>query len=99
MWLRNAEITQKRFKALAVLGNIDRLTAAAEDLYTQFVERRRQVNRGLPTELHDDRRHLASPIVALFVTQNLVHALRIQWLEVEAVRRVEIGRNRFGIRV
>ena len=77
-------------EALTVLGQVDRLVRRAEDAVARMLELARELERRLSAELDD---HSFRPL-ALADRQ---HLLNPEWLEVEPVGRVVVGRN--GLRI
>ena len=51
---REAELGRELVEALAILGAIDGVGAGAEQLHARLLERNGELQRRLPTELHDD---------------------------------------------
>ena len=83
-------------EAGAVLGDVDHLSAGAEDGLVGTVEGRGQVYRRLATELDDGGRPLT---VERLVLQQVTHRLLIERLEVEAVTGIEVGGDGLGVGV
>ena len=79
-------------EALAILGEVDRRRAGAEDRHAALDQPARELERRLAAELHDD----ADRLLAL---DDLEHVLGRERLEVQAVGRVVVGRDGLGIAV
>ena len=85
-----AEPGQQPLEPPPVLGQIDRIGRGAEDRDLGPLQRRREFQRGLPAELHDDAEKRAA---ALLDPDDLDHVLGRQRLEIEPVGGVVIGRD------
>ena len=92
--LAQAELLQEPLKPPAILGQVDRIGRGAEDRDPFALQRRGELQRGLPAELHD---HAEQAAAALFDMDDLDHVLGRQRLEIEPVRRIVIGR--YGLRI
>ena len=79
-------------EALAVLGAVDRLGLRPEDRDARVLEGVRELERRLAAELHEDA-------LGLLALHDGHHVLERERLEVEAVRRVVVGRDRLGVAV
>ena len=90
--LRDADRVQRARERAPVLGEIDRLDARAEDRDLVVVQRLREVDGGLAAELDERAARLLSP-------GHMQGAVEVERLEVETIRRVEVGRDRFGVGV
>ena len=90
--LADVELVEERLEALAVLGDVGRVGARAEDLHAGLVQRHRQPQRRLAAELHDDA-------LRLLLLDDVHHVLEGERLEVQAVGRVVVGRDRLGVAV
>ena len=90
--LRQPELARDLLEPAPVLGDVDRVGRRAEDRNAGCFERARELERRLPAELHDhaDR---------LLAVHDLEHVLERERLEVQLVRRVEVGRDGLGVRV
>jgi len=83
-------------EALAVLGEVDRVGRRAEDRHLGPFQGSRQVERRLPTELHDDAEEIPA---LLFDAHDFDDILGGQRLEIEPVGGVVIGRDGFGVAI
>ncbi len=83
---------QQRAEALAVFGEVDGVGRSADDGRARFVQTHGEVQRRLAAELDDDA-------FGLFNVHDVHHVLERQRLEVEAVGRVVVGRDRLGVAV
>ncbi len=81
---------------LALLGEIDRLGAGAEDAVAGILDPLRESERRLAAELADDAEDLAGLRLGV---EHLEHVLERQRLEVEAIARVVVGRDGLGVAV
>ena len=88
----DVELVAERGKALAVLGEVDRVERRAEDPPAFCLDLARELERGLAPELDDDA-------VGQLAGADLEHLLDAERLEVEAVGRVVVGRDRLGVAV
>ena len=95
--LRDAEPVEERREARPFLRLVDRLEVAAEERDAARGQRRRQVERRLAA-VRDDRREEVLAVGRLGV-DDVAHALRVERLEVEPGRGVEVGRDRLRVRV
>ncbi len=77
-------------KALAVLGEVDRVRRRADDRHAGFLQRARELQRRLAAVLHDDA-------LRLFLVHDLEDVLERHGLEVQPVGAVVVGRH--GLRV
>ena len=87
---RDVAVFQNFVEAFAVFGGVDVVGVRAENGHAQIVERFCKFNGGLPAEL-DNR------AVGLFHFDNVGDIFGGQRLEIQLVRNVEVGRNRFGV--
>ena len=88
----DAELVEQPAEALAVLGEVDRVERRAEDRNARVLERARELQRRLAAELDDDA-------VRLLALADGEHRGGVERLEVEAVARVVVGRDRLGVAV
>src|SRR5690606_14937375 len=79
-------------EALAILGDVDRIRRGPDDRRTGGLERTAQFERRLPAVLHDHA-------LRLFLVDDLQHILERERLEVQAIRRIVVGRDRFRIAI
>ena len=77
---------------LAILGQLDRFGAGADDRYARSLERSGQIERRLPAELNDHPHRLDA-------VADVEHVFHSQRLEKQSVRSVIIGADRFGVGV
>ena len=89
---RTPSSVREQAEALAVLGEVDRLVWRADDAVAAFLDRASEPERRLAAEL----RHDADGLLAVAHGE---HLLRRERLEVEAVRRVVVGRDGLGVAV
>ena len=75
---------------LAVFGIVDTLCGCSEDIYVLFVQAHRQVVRYLSSGRDDHA-------VRIFEFEDVHHAFEGQFVEVETVAHIVIGRNRFRV--
>ena len=87
-----AELPEQPAEAAAVLGEVDRLGRGAPDRVARGLERTGELERRLAAELHEDA-------VGLLVVEHRRDVLERERLEVQAVRRVVVGRDRLGVAV
>src|SRR5690606_41967296 len=80
----------------ALLGEVDRRGARSEDRHTGGLETLREPERRLAAELHDDADELTRLRLRV---HHLEHVLERERLEVQAVARVVVGRDRLGVAV
>ena len=88
----DAERAEQPAEALPVLGDVDRVEGRAEHLVPLLLERARELERRLAAELDDDA-------LGLLPLADREHLLDPERLEVEAIRRVVVGRHRLGVAV
>ena len=81
---------QQLVEALAVLGLVDGVRRGAQDWQADLVHVLGQLDGGLSAELH----HAG---VRLFGGDDVVHALRVQRVEVQAVAGVKVGGDGLGV--
>ena len=91
-WLRNPQLTQQVAEALPVFGQVNGLGRGADDVHPGALERRRQVQRRLPAELHN---RADGPLAG----DDVHHILKRQRLEVEPVGGVVVGGDRLRVAV
>ena len=94
--LRDAEIPQQLREPLAILGEVDRIRRGAEDADAGLLQRQRELQRRLPAVL-DDAGDVAAGL--LLARDDRRDVLEGQRLEVEAIDRVVVGRDRLGVAV
>ncbi len=80
----------------ALLGEVDRLRARADDRDAGVLEPPGEPERGLPAELDDNADDLAGPLLGVHDLEDVLEGER---LEVEPVARVVVGRHRLGVAV
>ena len=90
--LRDADRVERARKRTAIFGEVDRLDARAHDRDTALVEGIGQIDRGLPTKLDESAADALS-------ARHVQRAIKIERLEVQAVRGVEVGRDCLGVGV
>jgi hypothetical protein len=95
--LRDPEPVEEGREPRPVLRLVDRLEIAAEERHATGCERRRQVERRLAAE--GDHRGKRGPAVGRLGIDDRSHALRVEGLEVQPRRRVEVGRHGLRVRV
>ena len=81
---------EERLETLPILRHIHAVRGRAENADSVFCEIRAEIDRRLPAEGDDDA-------VGLFHVDDVLHVFRGQGFEIQPVRRVEVGGNRFGI--
>ena len=89
---RSPSRVQQVAEAAALLGQVDRVDARAEDREARLLEAVGELQRRLAAELHDD----ALRLLALADRDDVLERQR---LEVEAVARVVVGRDGLGVAV
>ena len=94
--LVEVELHQQLLEAVAVLGKVDHVRRGAEDRDAVLFQRLGKLQRRLAAELDDDADDFA---LFLFCPQDLDHVLGRQWLEIEAVRGIVVGRDGFRVAV
>ena len=95
--LQDVESIEKGGEAHAILGLVNRLKRGAEEWHARCGEWCREVQRRLASKLHKcGERRLP---LGRFGANDLHDGLGVERLKVEARRRVEVGRDRFGITV
>ena len=87
---RDAALLQQLVKALSVLCRINIICGRAEDIHAGICQMACELDRRLTAELHDNA-------VGLFGLDDVVHILRRQRVEIQAVAGVEVGGD--GLRV
>ena len=90
--LPDLQLARDLLEALAIFGDVDRVRRRSEDPNAGGLQRPRELERRLATQLHDDAFRLLAP-------NDLEHVLERQRLEVQLVRDVVVGRDGLGIRV
>src|SRR6185503_11211057 len=90
--LRNAEFIQQSPEAFAIFSEVYRIRRRSDDFDTGFMQAHREVQRCLPAKLDDDA-------VRLFDIDDVHHVFEREWLKIESIRSVVIGRDGFGIAV
>ena len=88
--LRDIEVDEDLFKAVAVLGALDRLAVGAYDLNASFHKRLSKIYRRLSAERRDNT-------FGLFVIDYRHDVFGRERLEIELVRRGVVGRDGLGI--
>ena len=84
----------------AILGQVDRLGAGADDRHTSVREPLRKTERRLTTELDDDADDTGTACArGGFGVVDLEHVLEGQGFEVQPVGGVVVGRHRLGVAV
>ena len=83
-------------ETLAVLGKVDAVRLGSEDRNARGLQFRSQLQRRLPPKLHDDAEQFA---LFRLARDDLEHVFGGQWLEIEPVGRVRVGRNGLGIAI
>ena len=83
---------QQGAEAAAVLGQVDRVDGRPQERHARVLKRLRQAQRRLAAELDDHA-------LGLLDLEHREHVLGGQRLEVEAVRRVVVGRDRLRVAV
>src|SRR5207248_6583638 len=78
--------------AAAVFGKIDRLWRGADDGHAVALELEREIQRSLPTELHDYA-------LRLFFLDDGEHVFERERFEIEAIGSIVVGGNRFRIAI
>ena len=86
------ELGEQLVEALAVFGAVDGVSARPENRHAGTGKRNGELQRRLPAELHDES-------VGLFDLDDVHDVLERQRLEVELIRGVVVGGDRFGIAV
>ncbi len=86
------ELRQQRAEAPAVLGEVDRPERVAEQRHARVGEAGGEAERRLPPERDDDAERTLE-------RDDVEHALERDRLQVEAVARVVVGRDRLRVRV
>ena len=81
---------------LSVLSQVDRARARSENRHAGALEVGSQRERGLSAQLDD---HALDGACLALGTVNLQHILEREWLEVQAVGDVVVGRDRLGVAV
>ena len=94
--LLELQLVDQRGKAFPVLGQIDGVGRCAQNRDACRLKRLCKVQRGLPTELHDDALQRA---ILLLDMQDFQHVFGCQWLEIQTVTGVIIRRHGFRIAV
>jgi hypothetical protein len=90
--LPELEPLQQMLKPFAILRQVDGVRSRPDDWHAFRLQRSGQLQRRLPTELHDH-----SP--RIFPVYDFEYVFQRQWLKIQAVRSVVIGRNGFGIAI
>src|SRR5262249_1120908 len=90
--LTKTELARDLLEPTTIFGDVDGVRRGSEDRHARRLEVARQLEGRLTTELND---HARRPLTI----NNLQYVLERQRLEVQLVRRVEVGRHRLGIRV
>ena len=88
----DAELIHDRAEAVAILGEVDRLGARAQDAHAGGLELAGQVEGRLAAELGDDTQ-------GLLLLVDGQHVLGRERLKVELVARVVVGRDGLGVAV
>ena len=94
--LLQAQFVKQALEPVAVLGKVDRIDRRAQDRRARLFDRARELERGLAAELHD---HALQRSLFALLGENREHVLRGQRLEIEAIRRVVIRRDRLRIAI
>ncbi len=85
-------VLHELLEALAVFGDVDGIRRGADDRRAGLFQRAAQLQRRLAAELHDDA-------FRLFLRHDFEHVFERQRLEVQAVGRVVVRRNRLRVAV
>ena len=88
--LRNVQFRQNTFKALAVLGSVDRLAIGTDNFDTAIHQRLRQVDSGLTAQGCNNT-------FGIFKIDDRHNVLGSKGLKIELICRGVIGRYRFGV--
>ena len=83
---------EQRVEALPILREIDRVGRCADDRNPCLFQRNGKLERCLPPKLHDHA-------LGLFDFDDLEHVFESERLEIEAIARVVVGRDRLGVAV
>ena len=94
--LAQAQLLDQQLETVAVFGEVDGVGRGAQDRHFGGLKRLGEFQGRLPAELHDDTLDAA---VLAFLAHDFQHVLGCQRLEIEAVRRVVVGRDGLGIAV
>ena len=87
-----AELREQRAEAAAVLGEVDRVDARAEDRHARVLQAGGELQRRLAAELHDHA-------LGLLDLHDAEHVLERERLEVQAVGGVVVRRDGLGVAV
>ncbi len=87
-----AEPREQRAEAPAILGEVDRVDACAEDRHARILQPGGELQRRLAAELHDDA-------LGLLDLHDAEHVVERQRLEVQAVGGVVVRRDGLGVAV
>ncbi len=86
----NPELFQKRVKPFPVLGEVNAVSGSSEDAYSLFIE----VTAKFDSRLTAERYYYS---VRFFDIEHVLNVLCRQRFEIQPVRRIEVGRNGFGV--
>ena len=84
------EFFKQRVKAFSVFRNVYTLCGSAENGYSRFIQRACQFYGGLTAECNNNAD-------GLFNAYDVHHIFFAERLKIKPVRRVIVGRNRFGV--
>jgi hypothetical protein len=90
--LRDLHARQQRGEPFSILREVDRIGRGAQNRHAGVLQRQRQLQRCLAPELHQTR-HGSARRPLRFNDRH--HVLERERLEVEAIRRVVVGRHCF----
>ena len=88
--LAQAQFVQQLLEALAIFCSVDHVRAGADDRHAAGLQVACQLERGLSTELNDHSGRF-------FDRDDLQNILERQWLEIQAIRGIVVGRH--GLRI
>ena len=91
-WLFQIQFAQHRLEACTVFRHVDHIDRRADDGHAALGQTMCQLQRCLPTVLHDDANWF-------FHGNDFQHIFQCQRFEIQAIRSVVVGGNRLGIAV
>ena len=94
--LLQLQLVHQRLEALAIFGQIDGVWRGAKDWNAFSFQRVGEFQRGLAAKLHN---HAVQRAVFLLNAQDFHHMLKGEWLKIQAIRGVIVGRHSLWVAV
>ena len=103
-WLLESHLIEQRFESIAIFGQVNRIETSTDERHASLRETMREIQRCLPTKLHDRANDSPTAISAINAAaiqplDHIEHILKREWFKEQEIACVIICRNRFRIRV